>query len=300
MISGYVEVIERGSIRGWAFDSKEPARRLRVELLFDNFPVAQAAVDIPRPDLAALDIGRTDFAFDLRVPADVILDLSRLSVRPVGEQNAITISDKACALEGAVEMVSATMVSGWVWHVGYPSERMALELRLDNAPIAAGLADGLRADLAGAHIGDGKYGFRFPIDLAPGQIAPAQLKVIEQRSGQPLIDLRLPLAVQQAAPRIVLPAKPVQVVAPAPAPRAAPRPAPRPVPVPTPVAQPIPQPAASAPVPQPAPPTVETPAAQAGKVRIEQEPGTVTLSREAAEALRHAMGLSSDDDDSIF
>jgi len=299
VISGYVEVVERGSVRGWAFDSKEPGRRLRVELVVDNFPVAQAAVDIHRPDLAALGIGRTDFAFDLRVPADVVLDLSRLAVRPIGEAQALPLSNQACAIEGAVELVSPTLVTGWVWYVGHPGERIALEVRLENFTVATGVADVHRPDLDNAHIGDGNYGFRIPINVGPNQIAPAQLKVIEPRSGKPLLDLRLPLAVRQSTPRIVPPPKPAAPIlaTPQPAPVRAPAPQPRPAPPPV-AAAPTPPPPAPrpAPVPAPAPP----PQAQAGRVRIEQEPGTVTLSREAAEALRQAMGLSADDDDSIF
>lgn len=246
MILGYIETIEPKSVRGWVYDQANPARRLHVELTVDGRTVAVAPVSETRPDLAALNIGRTDVAYDLRVPAGVVPDVARMSVRVGGTRDSLRLSSNACRVEGSLERISGAIAAGWACRLGYPEERLVLEVQVDGKLVGEGRADQPRTDLLQHGIGDGYYGFlietRVPIDGLP----PERIKIIDRRSGEALADRRAQM------------------------------------------------PAATAPL--------AMPRAQATAPRVaieEDQPASITLSREAAEALRQAMGLH-DDEGSVF
>jgi hypothetical protein len=62
-------------------------------------------------------------------------------------------------IAGFIDVAAGRKVSGWVWDRTRPDRRFEVEIRFDDAPIAAARADRMRSDLAGAGIGDGRYGF---------------------------------------------------------------------------------------------------------------------------------------------
>ncbi len=67
---------------------------------------------------------------------------------------------------GYVEVVAADRVLGWAWDPSRPDARLRVELRLDGAVLAEGLADRPRDDLAAGGIGDGAHAFSLPVDPA--------------------------------------------------------------------------------------------------------------------------------------
>lgn len=271
---GYVEAITREAVSGWACDPAAPDKRLTVELLVDGWPVATTPASLPRPDLAGMNRGRTDFAFSLRVPQAIAVDIGRIAVRIAGTETLVPFAPDAAMEEGFVELVSPTRVGGWAWHVGHWDERLTLSIELDGTSIATCRADIFRADLLDARVGDGRYGFLLdlPRTLQQAEIDPARLDVVVARSGQQLMDLRAPHRMRdRSAPRVQpAPAEGLRVVTAAPAPSAAPA-AVAPA---QPVAAPAPAPAAAAPESYFA---LETP-----KPR---------LTNEAVEALRSALYL---------
>ena len=87
---------------------------------------------------------------------------------PVIEQPAQSAAENFADVVGFIDSIGGTRVSGWVWNRQDPAERLEVEIRLDNDPIATVRADRPRPDLEKAKIGEGAYGFeaRLPEPLA--------------------------------------------------------------------------------------------------------------------------------------
>ena len=67
---------------------------------------------------------------------------------------------------GFVEVVATDRVLGWAWDPSRPGDRLRVELRLGEAVLAEGVADGAREDLAANGIGDGRHAFSLTVDPA--------------------------------------------------------------------------------------------------------------------------------------
>ncbi|MCA0399816.1 MAG: glycosyltransferase [Proteobacteria bacterium] len=72
-------------------------------------------------------------------------------------------------ISGHVDWLEQSGIGGWVWDTEAPEKRFDLEILDGDDVIAQVTADNLRADLAQAGVGDGRYGFSlaFPPDLLP-------------------------------------------------------------------------------------------------------------------------------------
>ncbi len=85
-------------------------------------------------------------------------------------------------IHGFVESVDAERVGGWCRDTTLPGEQLAVQVTLDGAVLATGVADAARADLVEAGFGHGRHGFVIALarELAPeeqGRVA------IQARSG---------------------------------------------------------------------------------------------------------------------
>src|SRR5208283_5118771 len=83
MLTGHVDVIERGFVAGWAADDQQPAVPVSVCVFVNGQRYAQLRCDLNRPDLAKTDWSgatRHGFRFDFDPPLPSRLDL-RISVR---------------------------------------------------------------------------------------------------------------------------------------------------------------------------------------------------------------------------
>lgn len=69
---------------------------------------------------------------------------------------------------GFIDSISGSRVAGWAWNRQRPEDKLTVEIRLDNQPIATVTANGVRDDLARAGMGDGMYGYEAQL---PEQIA---------------------------------------------------------------------------------------------------------------------------------
>ncbi|MBL8698395.1 MAG: hypothetical protein JNK67_08480 [Alphaproteobacteria bacterium] len=67
-------------------------------------------------------------------------------------------------LGGALDRVYETRVTGWAWDRRAPSTPVEVEILVDGAPIARGLADRLREDLAQNGVGDGRHAFDIRVE----------------------------------------------------------------------------------------------------------------------------------------
>jgi hypothetical protein len=87
---------------------------------------------------------------------------------PVIEQPDQPAAENFADVVGFIDSIGGNRISGWAWNRQDPGERLEVEVRLDNEPVATARADRARPDLEKAGIGDGAYGFevRLPEPLA--------------------------------------------------------------------------------------------------------------------------------------
>ena len=62
-------------------------------------------------------------------------------------------------LEGWLDLVYHRSILGWVWDEDHPQYRFSVQINLNDECIGVTTADLMRADLAAAGKGDGRYAF---------------------------------------------------------------------------------------------------------------------------------------------
>lgn len=62
-------------------------------------------------------------------------------------------------IRGLVDNATDKGLYGWAWNARRPGERVVVELQLDGRTLTSAVADGARADLAQAGVGDGAHAF---------------------------------------------------------------------------------------------------------------------------------------------
>ena len=101
-------------------------------------------------------------------------------------------------IHGLVDNVNGGRIFGWAWNPAHADERVMIELRLGQQIIASTRADGERADLLGAGVGDGRHAFDLP--LTPELVERRAELFIVARSADgveaplPILGARQPLA----------------------------------------------------------------------------------------------------------
>ena len=101
-------------------------------------------------------------------------------------------------IHGLVDNVNGGRIFGWAWNPAHADERVMIELRLGQQIIASTRADGERADLLGAGVGDGRHAFDLP--LTPELVERRAELLIVARSADgveaplPILGARQPLA----------------------------------------------------------------------------------------------------------
>lgn len=68
------------------------------------------------------------------------------------------------ALEGFVDLVLPTKVTGWAWNPNAPGARQEIRIEIDGVVVARTTANIFRPDLLADGKGDGKYGFAIALD----------------------------------------------------------------------------------------------------------------------------------------
>lgn len=191
-LRGNVEMLTRAEVRGWAVDLDQPTTPAAVELVVGGRRVAAARAVQPRPDLGALGLSSANIGFSLAVPAGTMFDLRLAEVRIVGANAKLPGMVEAARYEGVLEQISGTLITGWAWHAWMPEERVDVLIRNSQSIIGRITADRRRADLLGAGVGDGRYGFEFELRKLPDwhRIDTAALMCVFEPNGVPLHDLR--------------------------------------------------------------------------------------------------------------
>ncbi|MBB3286313.1 MULTISPECIES: hypothetical protein [unclassified Rhizobium] len=67
MLHGWIDGID-GNISGWAYDHSAPHSPVRIEIYINGAHYGNVTADQPRPDLASLNIGNTNYGFSIKAP----------------------------------------------------------------------------------------------------------------------------------------------------------------------------------------------------------------------------------------
>jgi tetratricopeptide (TPR) repeat protein len=101
-----------------------------------------------------------------------------------GAATADTARTPPYRLQGSFDGVDQGRAVGWVFSPDVPRTRFEVEILCGDRPVARGVADVVRDDLAKTGLGDGRYGFDLPIDRTLCVGATPQLRAREAYSGQ--------------------------------------------------------------------------------------------------------------------
>jgi glycosyltransferase involved in cell wall biosynthesis len=112
---------------------------------------------------------------------------ARRAARAIGklaqEPNPAADASEADRVTGYCDGYSEGAVHGWAWRPGRPHEHVEVELVVDGAPAGKATANILRGDLRDSGIGDGHYGWRFPLPLDPKRNTPIRVEARIARGG---------------------------------------------------------------------------------------------------------------------
>lgn len=100
-------------------------------------------------------------------------------------------------VQGLVDKAHPDRLYGWAWNASRPGERVAVELRLGDAPVARAVADLARHDLEKAGVGDGRHAFELPLEADWIRRASELSVVVRTEDG---VATPIPMRVRRQAP----------------------------------------------------------------------------------------------------
>ncbi|MCF0075108.1 T9SS C-terminal target domain-containing protein, partial [Dyadobacter sp. CY261] len=178
---GSLEVAGCSEITGWAWDRNYPGSALTVEILDGSRVIGTTIADIAREDLRGAGKGTGQYGFRFALPSTLMEDgvNHQVSVRIVATKYLLDGSPKNlnCGIRGNVTLSSCNEIAGWIWDKNNPSTRQLVELIEGNNVLLAKLADTFRQELKDQGVGDGYYGFSFPLPYNLRDGKPHQIKV---------------------------------------------------------------------------------------------------------------------------
>lgn len=185
-VTGRVENVVDGVLRGWAWDASRPDLRLDVTLVVDGRPVATRRADRPRGDLRRNGIGDGGHGLEFPLPLDLLDGATHLFVLTVPAHGSVVevarrsmqVERRRHLLHGKLDRVEPLRVAGWVADRARPDATVTLELLADGALLARASATQFRRDLLTAGIGSGAHGFVFDLGLLHGKVASGTELVI--------------------------------------------------------------------------------------------------------------------------
>jgi hypothetical protein len=97
------------------------------------------------------------------------------------------VTDRVSALEGRVDKVDSTEVSGWIWDGFHPERRLSVNIEFEGQVVATATADHYRPDLEAAGIDDGRHAFMVRLPELSG-FEPQKISCVV-----PSISFRIPI-----------------------------------------------------------------------------------------------------------
>ncbi len=191
-LRGYLEHVDRGLIRGWAWDADDPQTPVALLISDNGVPVGRVVADAYRADLECASIGQGLHGFEFVVP-DRLSPFRHHMIEVRCETKGQEITHSPWIGEftpdpgemppprrwcGQIDAATRMRVVGWVQDADDPETPVALQIFDNGALVARVLANAPRVDLQQAGVGSGRHSFDV---LIPGGLSPFTRHVIEVR-----------------------------------------------------------------------------------------------------------------------
>jgi glycosyltransferase involved in cell wall biosynthesis len=192
---GFLEVVKRDWLYGWAQDEANPESRLVLRISDNGVPLGEVVADQYRPDLESAGIGDGHHAFSMNVPGGLSPEIRHLIAVQRADDGrhvngspwildaavsaatvAATSSAAPAPWRGKLEILTRQRIEGWAWDERTPDAPLGLVVLDNGAVIARVLANRYRRDLSAAGIGAGRHAFAVHI---PGGLSPLTRHVIQ-------------------------------------------------------------------------------------------------------------------------
>ncbi len=167
---GCLDLANPRRVEGWAFNVRDPRRKVMLEVLVDATIVATIAADQRRDDLRGTNLpdGRCGFGYDLPEHADPHARL-RIGVRIAGERTELAgspvIIQPMPDLLGRFDTLHGMSAHGWATDRANPGRKLLVEaVGPAGEVLGQAHANSFRGDLLGADLADGLCAFK--IDLS--------------------------------------------------------------------------------------------------------------------------------------
>ena len=179
---GFLDGADCNTIRGWAWDGKQPDTPLDVDFYIDNdsFRSIEVLADKFRQDL--LDAGKGNgfhsFVFSTPTflkdghPHSIRAKFSGTSIDLFTSPKSINCSgNPPTAFEGFHDATDCNAIAGWAWDSNRPNTVISVDIYSDNVLFTTIPADQFRQDLLDAGKGNGVHAFNLatPMSLKDGQ-----------------------------------------------------------------------------------------------------------------------------------
>jgi pyruvate-formate lyase-activating enzyme len=176
-VQGYVDERSTHHISGWMRDLDAPERRLDYEIVLPlgnaERVLGQGRADAHSDVLVQVGVGDGDYAFRLDFePPLSLVERDRVFARPVGVATALALAPELriappapppVQYQGYIDERSIAHVSGWVWDLRDPAQRVEIEIMLagpgGERVLACMVADQYNPLVQQVGVGDGSYAF---------------------------------------------------------------------------------------------------------------------------------------------
>ncbi|GAB3916679.1 putative Ig domain-containing protein [Larkinella terrae] len=187
---GYLDKVECGSFRGWAWDAAKPNSPVTIEFSADGAIVGTTVASIFRDDLKNSGKGNGAHAYSFSTPASLKDGKPHLITAKVENTGFILkwapktlqcanenpnpgnppvdpnpgnppLSDSQ--FEGYLDKVECGTIRGWVWDATKPNTPVTIEFYTGNTVWGTTSANIYRPDLKDAKKGNGEHAYSFPV-----------------------------------------------------------------------------------------------------------------------------------------
>jgi glycosyltransferase involved in cell wall biosynthesis len=181
------------NVSGWAWDPKNPQKRIRLELVEGDSPIATTVAATERPDLATAGIGDGRHAFSIELKPGMLTDGPHTLQLRCTDTGAVvpgspivlnaTSDSREAAFRSHLDQITDKEAAGWIVPRGGPLRHCVVALKEGGVVLARAVASEFRADLLSAGIGDGCYAFKLPMprSLLDGEVH--LLEIAEENTG---------------------------------------------------------------------------------------------------------------------
>lgn len=180
-VKGYIEIFEKGILRGWVYDTDQPNASLSIQIYTKQMLVAEGLADIDRQDLKAAGFGNGQHGFmlgldiknlvnDIPYPVRILVDGHEIAINAfdvlVTEKmrTEIDLSKKPKVIGRIDRLTENNIVEGWAALKEDLEQHLNVEVFLDDTCIALTEASKFRDDLKKSGLAEGDYGFQVKLE----------------------------------------------------------------------------------------------------------------------------------------